>query len=91
MIDLFIENGGRVCIFNTWRRFDPGMMRSPLAMCDSQSIAPDDLIATSLANYGEGMEATEEQREGLGGDGGVPKFDIYQASENPAHQWYYFP
>ena len=30
LIDLFVENGGRVCIFNTWRRFDPGIHTMPL-------------------------------------------------------------
>ena len=86
LIDLFVENGGRGCIFNTWRRFDPAAMRSPLAMCDSTSIVSGDLIATSLANYGSGLEATEQQRDGLGGEGGIPKFDIYQASENLNHR-----
>jgi hypothetical protein len=48
MVDLFINNGGRVVTFNTWRRFDPSGMRSPLAMCDARSIAESDLIATTL-------------------------------------------
>lgn len=52
MVDLFINNGGRVLAFNTWRRFDPSAMRSPLAMCDARSIDEPDLIATSLSNYG---------------------------------------
>ena len=99
MIDLFIENGGRVCTFNTWRRFDESAMRSPLAMCDSRSIAESDLIATSLANYGAAQPATLAEKgmrssgskSGSGLTAGIGQFDIFQASENPAHEWNYFP
>ena len=28
----FLDGGGRVCIYNTWRRFDPDGWRSPLAL-----------------------------------------------------------
>jgi hypothetical protein len=87
LVNLFIENGGRVCIFNTWRRFDPGELKSPLGLCDATTIMAEDLIPTSLANYGKGLRQTDKDR----GDNPIGTFDIYQASENENHQWYYYP
>lgn len=87
LVDLFIENGGRVCIFNTWRRFDAGKLKSPLGLCDATTIVAKDLIPTSLANYGKGLRQTDQDR----GDNPIGTFDIYQASENVNHQWYYYP
>ena len=41
----FLRPGYRVQIFNTWRPLLPVLEDRPLALCDSSSVAPDDLVA----------------------------------------------
>lgn len=63
---------GRFAVINVWRPIRGPLQTMPLAICDAQSIAPGDLVATDLV-YGD--------RTG----------EVYQASWNPAHRWYYYP
>lgn len=67
---------GRIAIFNMWRRFDPGKLHAPLAVCDARSVAPADLLPTDLHNYG-GQQGFQ--------------LEIYQALHNPDHRWFFFP
>ncbi len=67
---------GRIAIFNMWRRFDPGKLHAPLAVCDARSVSPDDLLPTDLHNYG-GQQGFQ--------------LEIYQALHNPEHRWFFFP
>jgi hypothetical protein len=39
---------GRVQVINLWRPLRGPLLDSPLAMCDAQSVAPGDLIASDL-------------------------------------------
>ncbi len=66
---------GRIAIFNMWRRFDPGKLHAPLAVCDARSVSPADLLPTDLHNYGG--------RQGF-------QLEIYQALHNPDHRWFFF-
>jgi hypothetical protein len=50
----FLESGGRVCIFNTWRRFDADGWRSPLALCRPPSIEFGDLVASDAGMRTQG-------------------------------------
>lgn len=76
----FIANpellAGRVVIYNMWRRFDPGKLHAPLAVCDAGSVSPADLLPTDLHNYGG--------RQGF-------QLEIYQSFHNSNHRWFYYP
>ena len=39
---------GRHAVINVWRPIDRPVEQAPLAVCDAQSIAPEDLVATDL-------------------------------------------
>ena len=67
---------GRVAIFNIWRRFDLGHTQAPLAVCDSRSISPEDLLPTDLHDYGG--------RTGF-------ELEIYQSLHSDRHRWFYYP
>lgn len=67
---------GRVCVYNLWRRFDPGKRHAPLAVCDARTVSPSDLLATDLHDYGG--------RQGF-------ELEIYQSFHNPNHRWVFFP
>ena len=66
----------RFAIFNIWRRFDRGHIHAPLAVCDSRSISPEDLLPTDLHNYG-GANGFE--------------LEIYQSLYSDRHRWFYYP
>jgi hypothetical protein len=60
--------------FNVWQQISPPPQDTPLALCDSSSVAPDDVL------NGEGhISADDEKVIGLA---------FYR--HNPAHRWYYF-
>lgn len=41
----FLKPGYRIRIVNTWRTLNPVLEDRPLALCDSRSVDPDDLVA----------------------------------------------
>jgi hypothetical protein len=47
---------GRVQVINLWRPIRGPLLDSPLAMCDAQTLAPDDLIASDLIYPGRNGE-----------------------------------
>ncbi|MCH2186317.1 hypothetical protein MK280_10645, partial [Myxococcota bacterium] len=69
-------NDTRIAIYNIWRRFDSGHTHAPLAVCDSRSISPEDLLPTDLHNYG-GTDGFE--------------LEIYQSLYSDRHRWFYYP
>ncbi|KIM96915.1 hypothetical protein OIDMADRAFT_20682 [Oidiodendron maius Zn] len=42
----FLKPGYRIRIINTWRTLVPVLEDRPLALCDSRSVDPEDLVAT---------------------------------------------
>ena len=62
----------RFAVINVWRPIRGPVQTTPLAVCDAQSIAPNDLVPTDL-KY--------QDRTG----------EVYQATFNPDHRWFYFP
>lgn len=71
--------GHHVAFVNLWRPIIGPVQDNPLAVCDARSVAPADLIATSIQHFGEG-------------DTNVPRHrgEIYSVRHAPAHCWYYF-
>ena len=66
----------RIAVYNLWRRFDADGLDAPFAVCDSRSVALQELVPTDLHNYGSG--------EGFA-------VEIYQSCHADQHQWYFYP
>ncbi len=64
----------RIVLVNTWRPLET-VESSPLALCDSTSVAREDLIYGPIANAAAG----------------VPDAAGWNLAYNPAHRWFYVP
>ena len=64
----------RIVLVNIWRPLEV-VESSPLALCDSTSVAREDLIYGPIANA----------------VAGVPNAAGWNLAHNPAHRWYYVP
>ena len=70
------QTPSRIAVYNLWRRFDADGLDAPVAVCDSRSVALQELVPTDLHNYGSG--------EGFA-------VEIYQSCHADQHQWYFYP
>ncbi|PVH73595.1 hypothetical protein DL98DRAFT_431000 [Cadophora sp. DSE1049] len=52
-ISEFLQPGYRIRIINTWRALVPVLENRPLALCDSRSVAPEDLVAADRVIPGQ--------------------------------------
>jgi hypothetical protein len=66
----------RYMLINLWRPIRT-VERTPLALCDASTVAPDDLFDSEI-------------RGGLG-DPNRPSLWGFNLAHNPAHRWYYAP
>ncbi len=60
--------------FNVWQQISPPPQDTPLALCDSSTVAPDDIL------IGEGRISPDIEK--------IIGLTFYR--HNPAHRWYYF-
>ena len=68
----------RVAFVNLWRPIVGPVHDVPLAVCDAQSLSPEDLVPTNIHHYGEG-DLTTPRHSG----------QIYSLRHSPAHRWFY--
>ena len=66
MVDRTLEEGGRFAIINVWRNIaDEPVATHPLALCDAQSVQPEDLVVFEIHyedRVGENYFAKHAQR-----------------------------
>jgi hypothetical protein len=67
-----------VAFVNLWRPIVGPVLDNPLAVCDAQSVASDDLVATEILHFGEDDLLVPRHRG-----------DVQSVRYNPAHRWYY--
>ena len=70
----------RVAFVNLWRPIVGPVQDTPLALCAAGSVAPSDLVPTSIHHFGEDDLATPRHTG-----------QIYSVLHNPAHRWFYVP
>ncbi|KAK4496464.1 hypothetical protein PRZ48_012444 [Zasmidium cellare] len=71
-------------IINTWKPLSP-VKRDPLGVCDTRSVADDDLVsvfAVPKSTLGGSTASTAVKSEGQ-------KFQVLHLKENPAQRWHY--
>jgi hypothetical protein len=68
----------RVAFVNLWRPIVGPVQDNALALCEAQSVAPQDLITTDIHHFGEDNLADPRHRG-----------QIYSVRYNPEHRWYY--
>ena len=66
----------RVAHYNVWRALSPPPQDVPLALCDSRTVAPDDLIAADAVFDRDGVD--------------VWSFEGLVVAYSPAHRWRWF-
>jgi len=76
--------GSRFAIINLWRPITGPLRDHPLAMCDAQSLGPDDLMVSKVVS-----RADEHGRPVA--DGKIYEAAVYALAYNPGHRWYYVP
>jgi hypothetical protein len=64
---------------NAWRPITGPVLDNPLALCDAQSVAPEDLVPTEIQHFGEGSAAVPRHRG-----------EIYSVRHAPQHRWFYY-
>ncbi|PIB01108.1 hypothetical protein CB0940_01650 [Cercospora beticola] len=71
----------RWAVINVWRPVAQPVTREPLAVCDSRSVAEDDLrpMMAILPNF-TGSSNTVTKGNG---------FELWEVAANPQHRWYY--
>lgn len=65
-------------LVNLWRPIIGPVQDTPLALCDSSSVAPGDFIHTDIHHFAEGNDTTPAH-SGM----------IYALHHNPQHRWYF--
>jgi hypothetical protein len=70
--------GRHVAFVNLWRPIIGPVLDNPLAVCEAHSVAPADLVATSIMHFGEGDLAQPRHRG-----------EIYSVRYAPSHRWVY--
>ncbi|MEQ8663837.1 MAG: CmcJ/NvfI family oxidoreductase [Gammaproteobacteria bacterium] len=65
-------------LVNAWCPLRGPVLDVPLAVCDARSVAPTDLVTTSIDHFAEGDLARPSHTG-----------HIYSLRHNPAHRWYY--
>lgn len=69
----------RVAFVNLWRPIIGPVLDNALAVCDASSVAPSDLVRTTIQHFGE-SDLTVPRHRG----------EIYSVRYAPAHRWFYF-
>jgi hypothetical protein len=70
--------GHHVAFINLWRPIIGPVLDNPLAVCEAPSVAPVDLVPTSIQHFGEGdMEVPRHRGE------------IYSVRYTPHQRWFY--
>lgn len=68
----------RVAFVNLWRPISSPVQDNPLAVCNAETVAMDELIATSIRHYSDSdFESPRHTGE------------IYSVHYRPAHEWFY--
>ena len=65
-------------LVNLWRPIIGPVLDTPLALCDSASVAPDDYVTTDIHHFADG-NITTPAHSGM----------IYSLHHNPRHRWFY--
>jgi hypothetical protein len=81
MIEAFVDEidlagFSRYALYNMWRAVSPPPQDYPLALCDAQTVAPEDEVTVTAI--------TEEK------GAGEIRHDTTGYLYNPAHRWYYY-
>ena len=69
------RRGKRFAIYSLWRAFSPPPQDVPLALCDAQSVAPEDVVLSDVV---------------IGPPGRQIVFEGANFRHSPRHRWYYF-
>lgn len=76
--------GADFAIINLWRPIVGPLRDHPLAVCDSRTVAPEDLLSTRTIS--------RIDKDGLTTpDGEIYETRLYAVGHNPAHRWFYAP